>query len=346
MALFSRRNKDDAATPATDAPENTDAVDAEAAGAADELVAAEATASVGISVSSFRGLGADSTPAPAASVGEARTARPTPAAEAPAQTETIQGLRDNVLLREALAQLSEDPTPDELVHIARQLLQGHVFLRVKGDARQLIAEGKELPMGVATLGDESYVLVYSSGGALQTSVKADGDTATSAMGQPVLNVLRYALEGPYGGVIIDHASAPARAVMPRELLTRLVDAADEQLTIKTLLAGERTPETAPAIVEALKSVPLWIAANKSEDGRVGVAESRTPQGARYLEVYTHPVEIAGRGRGDQSVPMPAAKLANALRGDEGLTGVLVDPAGPWIQLSRDDLAPLLTLDAE
>ena len=185
--------------------------------------------------------------------------------------------------------------------------------------------------------------LHDSGGALQASVKADGDTATSAMGQPVLNVLRYALEGPYGGVIIDHASAPARAVMPRDLLARLVEAADPQLTIKTLLAAERTPEVAGAVAQALTEVPLWIAANKSPDGRVGVAEARTPQGVRYLEVYTHPVEIAGTGRGDQSVPMTGAKLANALRGDEGLAGILIDPAGPWIQLDRNQLAPVLAL---
>ncbi len=41
--------------------------------------------------------------------------------------------------------------------------------------------------------------------------------------------------------------------------------------------------------------------------------------------------------------MTAAQLAGALRNDEGIAGVLIDPGGPWIRLSRDDLAPILAL---
>ena len=70
------------------------------------------------------------------------------AAEAPAATETVPGLRDNVLLREALAALPATPDAADLLDVARQLLQGHLFLRVKGDARALLAEGKDLPLGV------------------------------------------------------------------------------------------------------------------------------------------------------------------------------------------------------
>jgi hypothetical protein len=43
--------------------------------------------------------------------------------------------------------------------------------------------------------------------------------------------------------------------------------------------------------------------------------------------------------------MTAAQLAGALRVDEGIDGVIVDPGGPWIRLSRADLAPLLALSA-
>ena len=46
-----------------------------------------------------------------------------------------------------------------------------------------------------------------------------------------------------------------------------------------------------------------------------------------------------------SAPMTAAQLAKALRADQGIGGVIVDPGGPWIRLSRADLAPLLALPA-
>ena len=224
---------------------------------------------VGISVSSYRGLGAQSAAgAPVAARRDAGRApsRAPRAAEAPAATETIPGLRDNVVLREALAALPAPPDAPDLLEVARQLMQGHLFLRVKGDARALLAEGKDLPLGVAAVGDKQFVLAYSSGAALRQSIAADRETDTSAMGQPVLAVLRYALAGPYAGLIIDNSSAPARAVLPRELLEKLVDQADPSLEVKTLLSGERTEATASAVAEALTRVKFWVAVNRSARG--------------------------------------------------------------------------------
>lgn len=376
MALFSRRPKkpaDSEAEPATDAAiaadatteaeasrvnaptssaapggsETETAVDGAAtpgpAPAADASTAPDAdAASVSISVSSFGGLGASParpTPAPA---------RPRPGARAanevaPAPSETIPGLRDNVLLRDALARVPDGPPSQTLLDVARQLLQGHVFLRVKGDARTLLSEGKDLPLAVATVGERTFGLVYSGGAALQASLRADGDVDTSAMAQPVMSVLRHVLASSYDGIIVDPASAPARAVLPRELLQRLVDQADPQLTIKTLLVEERTPATAAAVAAALVHAKTWVAVGQAEGGVPGLAEGRLPDGSRYLEVYSHPLEVAVTGRGDNAAPLTGAQLAKALRTDAGLSGVVVDPAGPWIRLTREDLAPLLAL---
>jgi hypothetical protein len=263
-------------------------------------------------------------------------------AEAPPPSETIPGLRDNVLLQSALAALTPAPDAPQLVNVARQLLQGHVFLRVQGDARALLSAGEPLPLAVAERGGKQYVLAYSGGAALQASVKADGDAATSAMGQPVLTVLRHVLGGTAEGLVLDNSSSPARAVLPRPILERAVTEADPELRIKTLLAGARTEATAAELVEALIAAPTWIAVKRADDGSpLGVAESRTAQGERYLEVFSHPLEALVLGRGDHALAVTATQLATALARDEGLTGVSVDPAGPWMRLTRDDLAPLL-----
>ena len=131
-----------------------------------------------------------------------------------------------------------------------------------------LSEGKDLPLGVVTINGKDFVLAYSSGTALRQSLKADGETDTSAMGQPVLAVLRHVLAGPYAGLVLDHASAPARAVLPRELLEKLVDQGDETLELKTLLSGERTDATASAVAAVLTRVKFWVAVNKSADGPI------------------------------------------------------------------------------
>lgn len=363
MALFSRRKKSDSDDASAARPDTTiepgeqpvdpaGPTDADLSGPAEGEVAAEAASgdadalpAVNISMSSFRGVGAGPVEPNEPPVPARPSARKPGPAEAPEAAESIPGLRDNALLGAALSELSDPPQPADLLNVARQLLQGHVFLRVKGDARALLAAGADLPLAVANRGDEQLVLAYSGGHALRQSVSADGDNDTSAMGQPVMALLRHVLAGPYGGIVIDPASAPARAVLPRPLLERMVEQAHPELTIKTALSEQRTDATASTIVSAiLADAPLWIAVNRVEEGGpMGVAESRSAGGERYLEVFSHPLELLALGRGDQPLPLKPAQLAKALATDEGLTGLLVDPAGPWIRLSRADLAPLLAI---
>jgi hypothetical protein len=353
-AVAAEQSAGDELAPETDASSEA-AQESPAPDAPAESTETDAAASVSISVSSFGGLGVSPATSASAELREPQAGETVPPGPkprmgarewmrtAPEQTETVPGLRDNVLLRAALGRIGDAPASQALLDVTRQLLQGHVFLRVKGDARTLLAEGKGLPLAIANSGDRTFALVYSSGAALQASVTSDGDAETSAMGQPVLTVLRHVFASSYDGIIIDPASSPSRAVLPKELLQRAVEQADPQLTVKTLLAAERTPAIDAKVAEALTRVPLWVAVGVSDSGTPGIAEARDGEGRRFLEVYSHPLEVAVMGRGDNAGPITPVQLAKALRTDEGLTGVLVDPAGPWIRLSRDDLAPLLAL---
>ena len=49
------------------------------------------------------------------------------------------------------------------------------------------------------------------------------------------------------------------------------------------------------------------------------------------------------GRGDSPLPLTTAQLATTLASEPALTGIVLDPAGPWIELDRDDLAVVLAL---
>lgn len=351
MALFSRRSKQ-SSEPA-ESSEPLEAAPAEGTGAEpattdtpeapiDEAPDAAAAASVGISVSSYRGMGSAPVQAPAPAPAPAPVRRAAPPETAPPATETLPGLRDNVLLGAALADLGPTPTPAQILEVSRQLLQGQLLLRVKGDARSLLAQGTQPPLAVVKHGDETFVVVYSSGAAMAASVRNDGDTDTSAMGQAAVQIIRYVLASPHAGIVVDPASAPASAVLRREMLEKLFEGADPAATIKTLLVSERTPATALAVSDALSRVPFWVAVSKVGDtDRLGVAEARTAEGERFLEIFSHPLEAVVLGRGDRPAPMTAEQLGKALRSDPELTGVLVNPAGPWIRLTRADLAGLI-----
>lgn len=334
----------------------------------------DAAPQVNISVSSFRGLGGEAGPevAPPPADQPPRdpriptpndtlkpgTAGAQPAAPAPRELplapaapperlETVPGLRDNALLRDALAALPEKPTGAQLIGVVRQLMQGHVFLRVQGNAREQLAEGNgRLSFGIARDGDRTYMLVFSSGKALHDAVRADGDASTSAVGQPVGAILKHLVEQDFAGLIVDNNSAPHRAVLPREVLERALSQADPAMRLKGAVAAPREADTPHRIASLIaEGVPLWVAIGKAveDDTQMGIAEARLANGTRLLQVFSHPLEIAAQGREERALPLAAAKLGKVLRDHEAVGGIILDPAGPLITLTRDELAPVIAL---
>ncbi|MBN9178583.1 MAG: SseB family protein [Microbacterium sp.] len=344
MALFSRRGtRGDSAAPVPVAPVPAvadevadEARDAEASDAPVAPITPEAVPQVGISVSTF-GKGPES-------------ARPVtdeaarPAEAAPAATPSVPGLPDNALVQQALRALPEDPQPAHIMNVMRQVLQGQLYVRAQGDAKELLEAGRGLNLAITTHEDKRFLLVFSGGAPVQASAQAENAGPTSALGQAAYNVLRTAIDSGYDGIYLDHANPGARLVLPIELITKAIEeGAPAPFDVKSLLAGPRTDGTAAEVADALTRVPVWAAGRKAEDGRIGLAEARGTDGVRRLEVYSHPLEVIAMGRGDGPLRLEPEQLARAVASEPALTGVVVDPAGPWIELDRDHLASLLAL---
>ncbi|WP_341946046.1 SseB family protein [Microbacterium sp. LWH11-1.2] len=381
MALFSRRKKssDDAVAPAADAPETesrTPADDAAETAVAEPVAAAP---TIGISVQAFRGVGEEAGPEvalpdPEAAPGAAASASPSapsglptprPSAAQPApqlaipqdrrlplapslppeQTETIAGMKDNVLLREALKEVEAGATNEQLLGVMRQALQGHLYIRVIGDARTQISEGKPLAVAVVRDAERQFMLAFSSAAAVRDSVQLEDDpAASSAVAQPVTSVLQQVVSGDFAGLIVDNASAPHRVVFPTELLQKTLDQADVDMTVKSLLAAPREQDSAAKVGEALASKRMWVAVNDgSGTGQVGIAEAQTTDGRRFLQLFSHPLEVIALGRGDRPLPFEPEQLAKVLSSHAEMAGVIVDTAGPSIVVERDALAPVLVL---
>lgn len=368
MALFSRRKKsaDDVVADHTETEESV--VDApEVAETPSE--AAEVAPTIGISVQAFRGVGAQAGPevelpdpdaAPAAS---APNAAPAPAAPVPApvaeperklplapalppeQTETVAGMKDNVLLRESLKEVEQGATNEQLLGVLRQALQGHMYIRVNGDARAQISEGKPLAVAVVRDGERQFMLAFSSAAAVRDSVQLEKDpTATSAVAQPVTSVLQQVVSGDFAGLIVDNASAPHRVVFPTELLQKALEQADVDMTVKSLIAAPREQDTASKVGEALATKRMWVAVNEGNPGgQVGIAEAQTPDGKRFLQLFSHPLEVLALGRGDRPLPFEPLQLAKILSSHVDMAGVIIDPAGPSIVVEREALTSVLIL---
>jgi hypothetical protein len=389
MGLFSRKKKSESSED--ELVDNTgvaeDSVVADEAAPETEAAADEQAMGVNISFSAFQGVGANSGPevlSPEDELAErtkraedlakagpeaftrpkaqpAPTPQPAPVRELPlapaappARLETIKGLRDNAVLRDALASMPEKPTPAQLLGVARQLMQGHLFLRVAGDVREQVDEnGKAtLQYGVASAGEKNYMLVYSSGKALSEAVKADGNEKTSAVAQPVPLILAHMIERGFDGLIVDGASGQSRIVLPREVIERAHKQADPRMRVKSALAQPRDADTPKRIAKILaEQPPLWVAVGASPQGdeseagdqKMGIAEARLVDGTRLLQVYSHPLEIVAQGRTERAMPFGADKIAKVLKDHEDVGGILIDPAGPLMTLTREELEPIMEL---
>ena len=260
---------------------------------------------------------------------------------APPTTETLPGIRDNVLLTEALAALDNPPSSPQILEVARQLLQGPLVLRVKGDARSLLAQGAQPPLAVAKLGDETFVLVFSGGAALSESVKRDGDTDTSAMGQSALAILRYVLAGPHAGIVIDPASPLAARCCAGRCSRRSSRASIPKRRSRRSWCRSAHRRRRPASRTPSRAFPSGSPSGEWGSPIGWVSPRRAPRRRAYIEVYSHPLEVVALGRGDRPAPMTGVQLGKALASDPELTGVLIDPAGPWIKLTRADLAGII-----
>lgn len=352
MALFSRRPKpqpDESTEVPVDADPAVDGLqsDVSATVAAEEADAesAEPVPHVPISVSTY-GQPARQATRPAADIPPSAPPLPRVPAEAPARTEGRKGMPDNTLVMQALAALPEQPDNAAILGVMRQTLQGTLYLRILGDARAQLNEGAPLRLAISTLGDKKFLLAYTGAAGIQAGVGADPDTNTSILGQPAQAVLKNAVDAGYDGLILDHAGPGRRIVLTTALITRTLEQADPDFTIKNLLSDTRSDATARYVVEALENKPIFIAAGARGDGEsLGIAEARAADGSRYLQVFSHPLEVLALRRDDRPLPITAAQLGSALASDPGLTGVLVDAAGPWIRLDRAQLAPVLAAAA-
>ncbi|MCK2035982.1 SseB family protein [Microbacterium sp. SSW1-49] len=375
MALFSRRKKsgDDVVAPASDVSEVEGDAPADADVTAPTAEPEVEAPRIGISVQAFRGVGEaagpavalpdqneqpggsdDSTARAAQTTATANPPRPAepverrlPLAPAlpPEQTETVAGMKDNVLLREALKEIEAGATNEQLLGVMRQALQGHLYIRVNGDARAQIAEGKPLAVAVVRDEERQFMLAFSSAAAVRDSVQLEQDpAATSAVAQPVTAVLQQVVAGDFAGLIVDNASAPHRVVFPTELLQKTLEQADVDMTVKTILATPRAQDSATKVGEALATTRMWVAVNDGTDtGQVGIAEAQTTDGKRFLQLFTHPLEVIALGRGDRPLPFTPDQLAKVLSSHTAMAGVIVDSAGPSMIVERDALAPVLAL---
>ncbi|MEZ5213351.1 MAG: hypothetical protein R2692_00205 [Microbacterium sp.] len=248
-----------------------------------------------------------------------RRPHPRAAATAPAATEAIPGLADNVLLQAALAALPDEPQSADIMNVMRQALRGNCTC-AQGDAQALIAAGQGLNLAVTTYQDKRFLLVFSGGDPMRQSVAAEAaaavvDSATSVVGQAAHNVFRTAVDSGYDGVYLDHANVGARLVLPIELVQKALDeGAPVPFELKALLSGR----THRGDRRGGRRGP-HPSAGVGRGRQRSVGRDRTRRGAHADRRAPHRgLQPPARGHRDASRQQPAGAHAGAAGRDPGI----------------------------
>ncbi|MGK9146257.1 SseB family protein [Plantibacter flavus] len=328
MALFSKRNAPDA---------RSDAAEAVPSAPEPEVAAEQAEAVPHVPISVTTVSSAARTPeapisVPAAPVAPASNAEPDA----------------NVDLAQALTALAEGGDERAMLHVLRQSIQGKLLLstNLDGVSAEDQAAGR-VPLGVHRDPEGAvYLLAFTSHSELEKTRTAEGPVTGVVVS--ALWALRQAGGEGYAGIVLNPAAGKASVVVPKTLIARLFGDGQNNDLAKEALAQPRDADALEQLVAALAAHGAFVAgrAELDEEGNrksIGIAETRLGD-RRLLEVFTAPIEIAALGRGDDAYHVTAAELASALRSDEGITGIIVNPAAPWLDVDRAQLAPLLAVD--
>lgn len=250
----------------------------------------------------------------------------------------------NLLLRGVLERLPAEPSEADRIEVLRNIYQGHLFVPVNGDAAALLKLGKDLPLSLVNSEQGPLLMLFTGMDALNKSLAASGaKQEVTAIKQPIKDVMQVLSTIDVAGVLIDGGNDYQSAFFTRELLLAAYEDMDKELRLRNLALQHPSPARTAAVLAAMADAPMWLAGQQTEkDGPWGVAENRSAEGISHLELFSHPLEVRSRGRGDRPLPVELPQLLELITQATHLDGVVIDPSGPSIELGRRDFAPLLT----
>lgn len=249
---------------------------------------------------------------------------------------------DNARLRRAIAAFGADASEQTMIEVLRASLVGQLLLDVTGadveleDGRpkpgaELRLTGRVGPDGAPAM------LAYTSDA--EVARMHPGATQHRSLAQPAGAVLEMAKRQGAGWLYIDPADETV-ALGAKDLDFALRHPRNDRLS-RAIGAGEAGGSRA-AIVAALRADgPLLLAGELAEgqlrDEKPRLRMTKRPDGSMSLLAFTSAPEIAARNPQDGVIPTTTAAVLEQLRGSSTFASLVINPAGPWVEIMRDEL---------
>ena len=261
---------------------------------------------------------------------------------------------DNASLRAAVEAFATNPEQSSYLDVVRGCLQGRLLLDSTGSDRPTVeADGSySFPAG-ATLqfaggtGPDGLPALFAFTSQQQINrMHPDDLSAVQALVQPAAGALQLASTERYGWLYIDPAG-PTCAISHRDAAFALRGNRNDAVKAALEIADPHVGKI--AVMDALaENGPLLLAVDTdsvpesgvTDDTPVRIRDSVDSDGHPVLLAFTSGPEVSARNIADSFATRPAAEVIHdAIQAPYG--GLVLNPGGPWMALSADELRVVL-----
>ena len=244
------------------------------------------------------------------------------------------GLVDNIPLRAAVAAFAAKAEQSSYLEVVRNCFQGDLLLDSTGSEITMTEDGTSIAAGSRFhfhegKGPNGERALFAFTRQEEAQRMHPGEPATT-MGQPAGGLMEFAQAQGYGWVYIDPAGPTCGVGVP-DVDFVLRNARND--AVKNAIGTGKPSDALDALA---LGAPLMYAVIEHPDKSVEVRTSVSPDGKPVRLAFTSAAEVAARSTTDAFATIDLARVvSDAL--EEPFEGLVINPAGPWTALNREQL---------
>jgi hypothetical protein len=255
----------------------------------------------------------------------------------------------------ALARWADEKNARTFYDVLRRCARGELLYDATGAEPQVeggtLAAGSTFGLRTHVMDDGSrYLLVFTSDAEIARAHPVG--TRTASIVQPALAAVRFGVTGGFAGVILDAGAGPASCIVSAEEIRRgLPEDPGVAEELKEALAGPSLPGRRAATLDVLARtgsvyIPVEHVAPDGSPARPGqpsaprVTTAAGPGGRTLAAVFTSPAEVWAWLPSAEAYPTTVGHVVRATLADPARDGLIVNPVGPPLIVTRPELEAL------
>lgn len=248
-------------------------------------------------------------------------------------------LVDNVSLRRAIAQFAENNEQPTYLEVVRNVLHGDLLFDTTGSDIAMTEDGSSIATGSTfafregTGPDGERALFAFTRQEEVLRMHEDAPATVQTLAQPAASTLEFAAQQGYVWLYLDPAG-PTCGLRLADIEFALKTIRND--AVKSALDVDGPTWMKNAVIDALSlGGQLLYAVNETAEG-VQVRTSTNPAGQAVALAFTSAAEVVVRSTTDAWTAIEVSRIVSDALG-ESFSGLVINPAGPWVELGRDDL---------